>query len=146
MRYKVGDKVRVRNDLIENKEYGGYSFVQKMKSLMGGIVTIKEILSKSYGIEEMGYYWTDEMLEPIGYNKDKVSHMKIIQNGNTTIVKMNNKEGYSVCNPEIDEYNGKEGIRIAVCRLLDIEPFKEEKKIEEYSTRELLDELAKRCK
>lgn len=146
MKYKIGDKVKVIDNLIEYKKYGDCTIVPEMKSLIGKIVTIKQVLNESYRINELGYCWTDEMLEPIGYNKDKVSHMKIIQNGNTTIVKMNNKEGYSVCNPEIDEYNGKEGIRIAVCRLLDIEPFKEEKKIEEYSVQELLDELAKRCK
>lgn len=43
---------------------------------------------------------------------------------NKTIAKMGDKVGVTKCNPH-DEYNKEEGIRIAVCRLLGIDPFDE---------------------
>ena len=77
MKYKVGDKVRVREDLEVNKAYGEEVFVSQMTPLKGKEVTI------SY-IDSYGYYrvkedsvklrWTDEMLSPITKYKigDKV--------------------------------------------------------------------------
>lgn len=35
MKYKVGDKVRVRNDLVEYRSYGGYVFVPTMSKFKG---------------------------------------------------------------------------------------------------------------
>ena len=68
MKYKVGDKVRVRSDLEVGKQYGnsGIYFVSGMECYKGRIVTIQEITCyKTYMIEEDGviYKWTDEMFE-----------------------------------------------------------------------------------
>lgn len=65
MKYKVGDKVRVRNDLIEGKSYGGYLFTEAMTELKGQLVTIEELFKcdGGYFIEETNYIWTDEMFE-----------------------------------------------------------------------------------
>jgi len=40
-KYKVGDKVRVRNDLEINKIYGGFKATSKRLSFSNKIVTIK---------------------------------------------------------------------------------------------------------
>jgi hypothetical protein len=58
MKYKVGDKVRIREDLEVGKIYGRY-FNKEMAKLKGKVVEIKDVGSNSYCID--GYYWTDEM-------------------------------------------------------------------------------------
>lgn len=63
MKYKVGDKVRVRRDLEENKTYGGWDALEDMVKMRGEIVTIKRVRSSAYELEEKGLMWTDEMFE-----------------------------------------------------------------------------------
>lgn len=65
MKYKVGDKVKVRSDLRVGKSYGEHTFVHDMFKFMGKIVTIESIWEQGYRIEEDAYWWTDEMLEPV---------------------------------------------------------------------------------
>lgn len=74
MKYKVGDKVRVRKDLVLGKDYENFTFVGTMEKLRGKFVTIKNAFTDSYYIEEDTdeYSWTDEMLEPVITNWDKV--------------------------------------------------------------------------
>ena len=42
MKYKVGDKVRVREDLVVDQWYGDDIFVSGMDSYKGQVVTIKK--------------------------------------------------------------------------------------------------------
>lgn len=63
MKFKVGDKVRVRKDLETNKKYGSMTYVEGMGKMKGKTVTIKEVCLNSYWIEEFDYNWTDEMFE-----------------------------------------------------------------------------------
>lgn len=70
MKFKVGDKVRVREDLEINKMYGNYGFIKEMAHLKGEITTIKEVLKRGYRIEEYCYTWTDEMLEKVKKEKE----------------------------------------------------------------------------
>lgn len=74
MRYKVGDKVRVRKDLVVGEEYGVFIFADNMARLKGKIVTIEEVFSSTYQIKEDAgkYAWVDEMFEPVITNWDKV--------------------------------------------------------------------------
>lgn len=70
MRYKVGDKVRVRSDLKENTRYGEQIFSPDMRPFLGKIVEISEILIENlYHIKETEggreWFWTDEMFEPV---------------------------------------------------------------------------------
>lgn len=65
MKYKVGDKVRVRSDLKVGKSYGEHAFVHDMFKFVGKIVTIESVWKQGYRIEEDTYWWTDEMLEPV---------------------------------------------------------------------------------
>ena len=66
---KVGDKVRVREDLIVGSNYGGEMFCGGyMESLKGRIATIVEVydcLSYDIDIDEEGWVWTKEMFEKI---------------------------------------------------------------------------------
>ena len=65
MKYKVGDKVRVRSDLEVNMDYGPQTFVREMSQYIGKVVTISETYSNRYNIkeDEDEWPWTDEMFE-----------------------------------------------------------------------------------
>ncbi len=67
MKYKVGDKVRVRRDLEEYGQYGKYGANRNMAELHGSIVEIKKVENEEqrYEINDNLYYWTDEMFEPV---------------------------------------------------------------------------------
>ena len=65
MKYKVGDKVRVRKDLVVGKRYGCYPDVSKMVEKSGKIATIRTVHSDFYEIYKDVYSWTDEMFEPV---------------------------------------------------------------------------------
>ena len=63
MKYKVGDKVRVRRDLEEGETYGGWDALEDMVKMRGEIVTIRRVRSSAYELEETNSMWSDEMLE-----------------------------------------------------------------------------------
>lgn len=68
MRYKVGDRVRVRKDLADGDIYGGRIFTGRMYTLLGKIVRISEVYTGFYSIDDPDYElccWTDDMFEPI---------------------------------------------------------------------------------
>lgn len=87
MKYKVGDKVRVRqwDDMVE--EYGEsfgsidiphFYFSRNMEKYCGEVVTIEKVYTCSYRIkeDEEHWYWTDEMFESykvkIAYQADLI--------------------------------------------------------------------------
>ena len=90
-----------------------------MSRLKGKVVTIKECLTSGrYRIEEMPYYWTDEMFEPI--NNEKIV---ITTDGKTTLAKLYKGDelvtaATAVCCEE-DEFNFNEGAKIAFERLCE---------------------------
>lgn len=121
MKYKVGDKVRVRKDLTLGKRYAMNdselkdSVVEEMMEFAGKIVTIKRAEEK-YRIEGCDYNFTDEMLEPVNTRKlvitsDGVETLARLYEGNKVI-----KTATAKCSPE-DTYNFDEGARIALHRL-----------------------------
>lgn len=63
MKYKVGDKVKVREDLQAGKEYNSCYCNEEMTEMAGKIVTIKEANKTRYRLEEYDYNWVDEMFE-----------------------------------------------------------------------------------
>ena len=69
MRYKSGDKVRVREDLSKEKCYGGCCVDSVMEQFAGEMVTISHEYGRinRYKIEEdnMRWCWTDEMFETL---------------------------------------------------------------------------------
>lgn len=64
-KFKVGDKVRVRRDLVAGEEYGDYTFAIPMEKYKGRILTIDAVNYDSYWLKEVSYSWTDEMLEEV---------------------------------------------------------------------------------
>ena len=67
MKYKVGDEVRVREDLSINDTYGECFFTSSMSVFLGKTVTINKVNENinRYKIKEddWEWYWTDEMFE-----------------------------------------------------------------------------------
>jgi hypothetical protein len=134
MRFKVGDKVRVRKDLkvgnryfmSDGKEYN--SFVTGMAKFAGEIVTISRATAQ-YKIEECEYcQWVDEMFEPINERK-----IVITADGKETIARLYDgkkviKSATAKCSPK-DEFYFETGAKIVFERLIE-ETLTEEKPIE----------------
>lgn len=68
MKFKVGDTVRIRNDLKADQKYGFHMVNQDMVNMGGNLYTIEEILAFpdhiTYRLEGSCWAWTEEMLEP----------------------------------------------------------------------------------
>lgn len=66
MKYKVGDKVKVRSDLKCEEYYGGITFNFEMNKFKGMEITIARVnYGGYYEVLETLYNFTDEMLEPV---------------------------------------------------------------------------------
>lgn len=112
MRYKVGDKVRVRKDLVADFHYGEDAFTSAMEKYLGKIMTISSIVKNcKYRLkEDIGYWnWTEEMLED-------VEDITILVRNNKVIAKMGDKVGVAKCSPE-DEFDIFTGAKLAIERL-----------------------------
>ena len=65
IKFKIGDKVKIREGLDIRKDYGDFNITTEMLELKNKILTIKEVRDYAYHIEEDEYNfsWTDEMLK-----------------------------------------------------------------------------------
>ena len=63
-KYKIGDRVKIREDLEVNEKYGAHYFVDSMYEMRGLTLTIDEVYDDgTYRVKEIGYNWTEEMIE-----------------------------------------------------------------------------------
>jgi len=61
---KPGDKVLIRNDLVNDERYGNDTFVYQMEKYRGKILTISKIINDKYHMEkDLGWNWTKEMFK-----------------------------------------------------------------------------------
>ena len=107
MKYKVGDKVKVRSDLQDGEIYGCYDFSEGMEKYKGKNVTISFALDGCYDIEEDRgkYTWTDKMFEGLVDDEltaEKAIRLKAEMCANTYCNecrsgKRNNGEGIDCC-------------------------------------------------
>ena len=100
MKYKVGDKVRIKSldwynknkDEIDQVDCGGICFISSMVALCGQIATISSAQSslEVYRIKEDGstFNWTDEIIESLVERNGKTYPYKI---GDRVILKGSNR-------------------------------------------------------
>lgn len=106
MKYKIGDVIKVRDDLQEDKMYGKCSSIDDMLKFRGTTDIIKDIDSDGdYRLANNNnpYVWSEEMLEPVTVADDlkqytHVSNMKY-KIGDIVKIKDNLQEGkeYGEC-------------------------------------------------
>jgi len=77
-KFKVGDKVRVREDLVVGEMYGANSFSIGMEKYKGSIQEIKLEDGGQYKFENENYWWTDKMLEEVKENKMEKTFREVI--------------------------------------------------------------------
>ena len=67
MKHRIGDKVKIREDLIVNNVCGSDSFTEEMEQYKGKTATITDVYWDKYeiDIDDGSWCWTDEMLEDI---------------------------------------------------------------------------------
>ena len=65
MKYKIGDKVRVRKDLEPGNFYGRAYYSSDMNKFKAMECVVTNIYDGTYNINDSEYGFTDEMLEPI---------------------------------------------------------------------------------
>jgi len=72
MKYKVGDKVKVKKDLLMDEQYGEEYTTPEMVALGGeeGVIMHKGRVGYNLDIDSEEWVWTDEMLEPVGLPKE----------------------------------------------------------------------------
>ena len=70
-KFKVGDKVKLRDDLEVGRDYGGITFLDGMKYLQGKELIIDRISRQgNYILKEGRFYYSEEMLEKINDTDD----------------------------------------------------------------------------
>lgn len=90
MKFKVGDRVRVRKGLVDGQEYDGQKFMGDMKKFIGEIVTIESVYSDYYHIKEenneynsclWSWRWTDNMFESkiINFTKSDLKDGMVVE-------------------------------------------------------------------
>ena len=124
MKYKVGDRVKIRKDLKVGEMYGGCRFIGAMQNLCGKSGRITEVNNEAEGycIDSGLYYWTDEMFEE---NKKKMNDndsIRILVSGNQVIAihMETGKKGIARCHPD-DTFDFYTGAKIALERLEEAE-------------------------
>ncbi|MGN0553050.1 MAG: hypothetical protein ACI4I1_06675 [Oscillospiraceae bacterium] len=125
MKYKVGDKVRVRQWEDMKKEYGidrdgdiatRPSFVRRMRKYCGKVLEIKEVEGDIYKLDDIGWDFSEKMFEPVCYNK-----IVITSDGKTTFAKLCEdikvvKTAKAECSPD-DTFDFATGAKLAFERL-----------------------------
>lgn len=101
--YKVGNRVMVRNDLVEGKRYGNDSAVDEMLRFKGKIVTLSRQFFGKFSIEEDAgkWNWTPEMFSGLAtktppFDKDGNPNYKVGQ-------KVRMKRGFRCGEPFVGE-------------------------------------------
>lgn len=125
MKYKVGDKVRIRKDLVRGQKYGKYDVTSTMQELGGktACITDVNVRNEAYHIDlDLDLlHWTDEMFEDVDTEVQKMDeHAIIYVDGNKVVAYCGDKEGVARCHPD-DDFDFYVGAKLALERLEEAE-------------------------
>jgi len=150
MKYKIGDKVRVRENLVVGNDYGEFTFLEDMAQHRSNVLMIHDYSSGQYLLENSGFWFAAEMLEPALKRGDKVS----VGNGSAERLFLNHTEGAHYpyrCVTGGDEQKFWAGETFRTCNWPDCKPI-EKPKPKKYTitdpegkTVELNDSMAEFC-
>lgn len=133
MKYKVGDRVRIKTELADRTSSGTY-LNSKMRKWEGKVMTIESVGDSTYRMLEdvgelrpgVGWYWGDDWIEGLADNFKIV----ITTEGNTVFARLYEgkkvlEEAKATCSKD-DKFVFGTGAKLAFDRLLGNEPKKEE--------------------
>lgn len=90
-KFKIGDKVYIKPDLITGQRYGDSIFFSEMKNLKGRILTVREVRNEKgktyYRFPESSYYYIENMLEPVKSYEGNYMTMPKLETGMFIITK-----------------------------------------------------------
>lgn len=145
MKFKVGDKVKIREDFSRTKHYK-VTPVSNMEKYRGRIARVKRISFEgnyNLDIDGMSWYWSDDMLEPYktkesNFNKSdlKDGDKCTLKNGQVVFVDKTSNYGFSSIDEQLRYFNDDVSI-VKVERPAQYETVFERKE-------ELLDETEKK--
>lgn len=145
MKFKVGDKVKIREDFSRTKHYK-VTPISNMEKYRGRIARVKRISSEgnyNLDIDGMSWYWSDDMLEPYktkesNFNKSdlKDGDKCTLKNGQVVFVDKTSNYGFSSIDEQLRYFNDDVSI-VKVERPAQYETVFERKE-------EILDETEKR--
>ena len=149
--FEVGDRVRVKKDIIVDKFYNSWKFNKDMVEFKGRILTIdKKRYSKEFYIKEDShmFVWTIGMLEKVEYTYEDLVKSpigtKVFFESNNVLLKINENH-YE----DKEFYRNNEDLKglkdnVGSCILGKIIKIKEPTYKIVYETKEILDEVEKR--
>lgn len=120
MKFKVGDKVRIRKDLVDNHRYNDITLHSWMRKELKDVNMITWTKGDLCKVEANPYIYGMSMFQPV--EEEVPEKLVIYRNDNKTIAKYykDNKtfEAEAKCSPE-DEYDFKTGAELAMNRVMD---------------------------
>lgn len=86
MRFKIGDKVKIKDMIEAGSIIDGCNFADEMRGFCGGVYTVQEIIERpnivypryvlSLGTNTHDWVWIDPWLEPVAIIDIKVDSLK----------------------------------------------------------------------
>ena len=147
MSFKVGDKVKVKENLRVGKFYDGVYFSTEMDKFKGKVVEIMNIYDNYYGIkvDDWNFYFSDEMLEPIKFKKSDLRDGNKITLRNGKVGVYTGDETYidGLCNCHINNdltNNGSRGSELDIVKVERPRTYKtvyEREKVREMTVEEI---------
>lgn len=128
MKYKVGDRVRIRAWGDMAREYGmsgasikvPQSFTPEMRKYCGKVMTISNNRAGYYSLKEDydGWCFSEEMFEPVGETPEFANGVHIYRDGHKVVAidKQTRNVGIAYCAPE-DKFDFCTGAELALARL-----------------------------
>ena len=139
-KFKVGDKVRLRDNLEVGRDYGEITFLRDMKGLQGKELTIDYISQQgNYILKEGRFYYSEEMLEKVVDDSDLLEFAL----GKLNIAKEELRREYKenkIDKQELEDLRNrckdfKSYCNNRICDTCDVYKFKERNNMKEFGTR-----------